>query len=631
KDFNIEQWTVFVNDGLDPDATPSQRHVLAPLLSEIATANTAANMQLGLHRIGATTRTGSAWSNGFPDRSRQVIIAENFAQSTQLNAKELQINTGINLTITNNLLVVSDAIVNNGTLRMAGGSQLVQTHENTANITGTGQLYIDQTSQTASVYRYDYWSSPVVENGETTYRIGQVMKDGTTPTSSSSTLRNINFVGGYNGDNTTSPISIANYWLYSFTNGAWNATGNTGTLNPGEGYLLKGPGVAQNYTFSGVPNDGTIASEITENTSKLVGNPYPSALDATKFIQDNTAVLDGSLYFWEHTGEARTSTEIEGHNKGGYQGGYATRNITMGVAATAIIGTDGLGSATYRVPGRYIAVGQGFFVGATSTGTLTFRNSQRSYQITDGSNSIFFKGSKIQTTTLPILKIGLDYTNTKQVKLHRQIGISFKEGNTDGYESGYDSEIYDLNTQDDDIYWKFGTGKKYVIAGVGAVQQEVEVPITLQVKSENPLVLFLDAKENISPDVYVYDKVENTKTKLSETGIVLNLDKGTYTNRFYISFNSVALSVDAILENQVALYYNKNAKELQIKMKSNMDVKKISLWNLLGQEVKSWKGKDLKTSDQTLKLKTGLLPAAVYVVKLQTFTGVVSKKIMVYR
>jgi hypothetical protein len=29
-------------------------------------------------------------------------------------------------------------------------------------------------------------------------------------------------------------------------------------------------------------------------------NPYPSALDAIAFINDNSNSIDGTLYFWEH-------------------------------------------------------------------------------------------------------------------------------------------------------------------------------------------------------------------------------------------------------------------------------------------------------------------------------------------
>ena len=43
----------------------------------------------------------------------------------------------------------------------------------------------------------------------------------------------------------------------------------------------------QNYVFVGKPNNGTIQLNISLNQSYLVGNPYPSALDADEFIKDN--------------------------------------------------------------------------------------------------------------------------------------------------------------------------------------------------------------------------------------------------------------------------------------------------------------------------------------------------------
>lgn len=631
KDFNLGQWTVFVDDGLDPDADPPERHVLAPLLSEIATANTAANIQLGVHRIGATTRTGSVWDSGFPDRSRQVIVAEDLEQSSRLNAKNLQLNLGANLTINNNVLVVTDSIVNNGTLRMAGTSQLVQTHANTTEVSGSGNLQIDQLGTLASIYRFNYWSAPVVENGSVTYRIGTVLKDGTVPTSYNSEITAINFIGGYDGAK-TSPISIASYWLYSYTNGAWNATGNTGVLNRGDGYLLKGPGVVQNYTFVGSPNDGLITTAIGASTSKLIGNPYPSALDATKFIRDNSDVIDGTLYFWEHTGELGT-TGTQGHNSGGYLGGYSTRNLTMGIAAnTGVVGTGGLGNATYRAPGLDIAVAQGFFVGGSEVGgTIVFNNAQRKYQTINGSNSLFFKGRpKVsKKTALPIVKLGLDYTNTEAQALHRQIGISFKEGNTFGYESGYDSEIYDLNTQDDDMYWNFGEEKNYVIAGVEAFNIAVEIPISLQIKSENSVTIRLDAFENIQGPICLFDALTNTFTDLKKSsGVQLNLAKGIYSNRFYLSFKEATLEVEDFKKvPDVQLYYSKATNSLCLQAKNEI-LKKITLFNIMGQQCKQWILKP--TGEKKLALIVREIPMGVYMVKVETSVQTVSKKLIIY-
>jgi len=632
--YDENNWTVFVDDLLDPSANPPERHYEAPLVTEIPTANTEANIQLGLHRINNVFRVIGIWFNGVADRSREVYIFENHEENTKFNARELYVQG--NFTINNTSLIVSDSIrIVDYSIRLVGNSQLIQTHSKTSSVSvlGLGNILIDQESPTASIYRYNYWSSPVVENGTNTFRIGSIMKDGTLPTSPTSTVVDINFIGGYDGAN-TSPISIASYWLYNYSNGTWNATGNTGVLNRADGYLLKGPGVAQNYTFTGIPNDGNISSDISPNTHKLIGNPYPSAIDATKFIRDNISVIDGTLYFWEHTGELGTTTAIEGHVQSGYEGGYATRNLTMGIAANTISeGTAGLGNASYQIPGPYIAVAQGFFVqGTAAGGTIVFDNSLRKYQPVTGSgtNSVFLKGGakRSKKTNLPIVKLGLDYTNAKGQKLHRQIGISFKKGNTFAYESGYDSEIYDLNTDENDMYWNFGDVKNYVIAGVEAFDEELEIPITLQIKSETPVAIKLDTFENIEGPISLYDALTNTYSDLKNEAATLALSKGTYTNRFYLSFKNSTLSVDGFnAADRIQLYHSKQDNSLQLETKNEL-VQKVIVYNNIGQLCQQWKFDSNKTYRFSLPLKD--LAIGLYIVKVETNARVITKKIMIF-
>jgi hypothetical protein len=74
---------------------------------------------------------------------------------------------------------------------------------------------------------------------------------------------------------------------------------------------MKGSGSTlgnQTYTFVGKPNNGTIASNTVGESILLTGNPYPSAIDADAFINDNIVLsnpfqvhLDGTLYFWNIT------------------------------------------------------------------------------------------------------------------------------------------------------------------------------------------------------------------------------------------------------------------------------------------------------------------------------------------
>ena len=94
--YTSSEWTAFVNDNLDPYrdlvAGGPERHPHDPLLSEIENANVTSNMRIGVHNVNPTNRTSNNWDNGFPDRTRRVIIQENFNTSSKLSARQLTVN-----------------------------------------------------------------------------------------------------------------------------------------------------------------------------------------------------------------------------------------------------------------------------------------------------------------------------------------------------------------------------------------------------------------------------------------------------------------------------------------------------------------------------------------------------------
>ena len=150
KDFNSDEWVAFVDDGLNPyrdlaNGGP-ERHPNAPLLSEIDNAHTKnleSNIAFGKHRFGPTHYTGGEWTNGVPDRTRRVVIDENHVSSIKFSALKLTVSPGAKLTISNNLLVVSEDITLTNLadeIRLVGNSQLIQTHTNTSKISGTGKI-----------------------------------------------------------------------------------------------------------------------------------------------------------------------------------------------------------------------------------------------------------------------------------------------------------------------------------------------------------------------------------------------------------------------------------------------------------------------------------------------------------
>ena len=259
-----------------------------------------------------------------------------------------------------------------GLIDLEGESQLVQGMDSKLDVGMAGALEVEQQG-TADTYTYNYWSSPVgvIDIGENNYSftVQDVMFDDSMPVNFNS--------NGYNGAN-TNPVTIADYWIWKYANNpsstysAWQHVRRTGTIQSGEGFTMKGPGSGEitddfSYVFNGKPNNGDVNLPIDAGNDYLIGNPYPSAIDANEFILDNgpnhdgaggAPLINGALYFWEHWGGGT-------HNLTSYQGGYATYNLSGGTAAVSYGVIDpnfSTGGTPNKIPGRYVPISQGFFV-----------------------------------------------------------------------------------------------------------------------------------------------------------------------------------------------------------------------------------------------------------------------------
>lgn len=543
--------------------------------------------------------------------------------------RELEVEAGGKLVVnTSTSIEVSNGIILNGEIRLTGSSQLIQTHTGISQVSGSGNLYVDQNSDLASVYMYNYFSSPVKTVGSSTYTVASVMKDGTVPTSISSSPVDIVFTGGYDGS--TSPLTLSNYWIYSYLNASssadWVRKLETGTFNPGEGYTIKGPGIAQNYTFKGLPNDGDYSFNIDADNVSLLGNPYPSAIDADLLFTESTNLA--TIYFWEHASNL-VLAGVLGHFKSNYIGGYSYRNATMGVAAaTPVPETGGLGGETYTAPGQFIPIGQGFFAEGASglAATVNFTNNQRAFE-TEAGDSHFYKTTSSSKATVyyPQLKIGFEAKNSDNMYIHSQVGISFSEGKTFATEAGFDSKkVY---IRDTDIYFQFqGYEDELVIAGVEKISNNLQVPLTIKVEEDNSEVfLMLDDKKNINRKVFLKDTHTNIYYDFS-TKFSLKLDNGIYKDRFYIVFEQKSLTIE---ENNFDTYftikYFKNQQKLKITNFTNTTIKQLNIYNIIGQRVYN-KAFNKKIEDQEIIINTSFLNHNFYILSIETEKGKLVKK-----
>ncbi|WP_298423407.1 DUF4347 domain-containing protein [uncultured Kordia sp.] len=654
--FTASEWTAFVDDNLDPYRVIGlggpERHPHDPLLSEVNTSIADKNQGLGYHRTGTTVRSGTAWSNGLPDRSRSVSVDEDYNHTgSTFSARGLTVNNNSKLAITDNALIVTDNITLSSTddeIRLVGNSQLVSTHTNGSLVTGAGKLYVDQNSEVPSTYRYNYFSSPVNSIGTSTYTVADVFKDGSTPLSSNSTAVNINFTGGFNGA-TTMPISIAEYWIYTFGATAnWTQELSGGTIPQTDGVIFKGPGQAQNYTFVGTPKDGTMQTTVAADTDYLVGNPYASAMSVQRFLEDNLTSTTGAVYFWEQKESINGDIDQNSHNYDGYVGGYAIRNIAMGLAANNPLNTTndnlgiaGLGSGPYREPGAYIPIGQGFFVEGSATGGIVeFNNSQREY-VLEGTNSVFFRNGgnntsytennetteSTNTSSLPIIKLGMDYVNQDNLDLHQQIGISFLQTNSFAFDVGYDATLADGVITG--FHWDFeNDDEKYAIAGVQEISTDLEVPLTIKMGYTGSIRIRIDEWANVNRNVYLIDKLNNIDYLISDVPADIFLNAGSYTDRYVLAFRiNGTLTTEEFTASEFYVYTEDATQDIMIVNTNLVQIENVQLYDVLGKQIQSWNIALKHKEGNKLRLKTNKLSSGIYFVKLKSSQGVTEKKV----
>lgn len=529
-----------------------------------------------------------------------------------------------------------------GKLDLQGKSQLVQTINSELDPTSSGYIERDQQGQ-SNLYNYNYWCSPVGSMSTTTnnnsFTVDGVFRDATNP----SNLQPINWTSGLNGA-PTSPITLSSFWIFKFQNQTpiyanWATVGPYGTLLPGQGFTVKSCGAAtpkQNFGFVGKPNNGTITSPIAGNNLNLTGNPYPSALDAQQFIKNNISVINGTLYFWEHFG---TNTS---HQLADYQGGYATINLVGGTPPVALANLSGLGSSK-KVPGRFIPVGQGFFVQANSLGgTLTFNNSQRAFVKEDAttSNTLFrqpdrwpissdFDNSNDAFEEDNFIRIRLGFDSASG--FHRQVLLGFMNENASSMmEPGYDA--HNIDTQPDDMYL-MKMAYKLIIEGEGYFNEDNIYPIGVKTGSLGMVKFTIDGIENLDEEqpIYIFDNVTNLYHDLRANDFSIELPQGLVLNRFSLRFKLDGMLASETFDNNnepLAVTFTTDDNTATIENGTNyMLVKSASLYNMLGQSVASWDFRNAKQSKIQVPLQD--ISTGTYIIKVRTTNGDVSKKIIV--
>jgi hypothetical protein len=351
-----------------------------------------------------------------------------------------------------------------------------------------------------------------------------------------------------------------------------------------EGYLIRMPNdhpaspTIWNGSFSGVPNNGTINKAITYNGStpfgyNMVGNPYPSTINAQAFITGNNANIESSLYFWR---------KINGDTGSA----YAVYN-SLGATATP-------SSAS---PNGTIQVGQGFFVKAKSNSTISFTNAMR---VANNDNQ-FFRTNQIQKD-----RIWLNLTNGSGVFSQTLIGyITDATQGVDIYDGKYINDSPVALTSNIN-------NEEYTIQGRPAFDPTDVVALNFKTDAAGDYTIALDHFDGVfatGQDIYLLDNNTGAETDLKAGPYTFAAAAGVDNTRFSLKYQKT-LKVDApaFNENSVRVYKNNGMLYVNSGIFAISNIKVFNIQGRLIAEQKNVKAttaaiSNLKATRQVLIVK----------------------------
>ena len=487
--------------------------------------------------VKTTTFDGSTWSNGNPAANVTVAynLSGNYTLSTDISACSCNILSG-NITVPSgkSMNLINKLTVSGGSITFENNANLIQTNS----VANSGVITVKRNSALQVRLDHTLWSSPV---------------------------ENVNLFG-------FSPLTLTNrFYTYATATNSYINTGlsASSTFIPGKGFAVRAPNtfptVPQTWegVFTGIPNNGNIPFTLeTSGTGyNLVGNPYPSPIDAASFISGNPNI-GGSLYFYAHTLTMGTNGLFPtGTN-------YAVWNASGSTVATS--GTSGVPSLT---PNGIIQVGQGFIVKAIGSGTVNFNNGMRA----NNNQNQFFRNA----TPLERHRLWLNLSNTSGID-YNQIMVGYIEGATMGFDTNFDASAF--GNSGSALASKID-GLDYTIQGRAlAFSDNDRILLGFKAEIAGNYTITLTDKDGLflgSQAVYILDTTTNSTHEIKTAPYTFYSEAGTFDNRFQLVYSTaLGTPISEFNSNSVKAYKKEGVYTI---LSERTPIKEVLAYDTLGR------------------------------------------------
>lgn len=557
--------TSFAVSGLTPSTTYSYKVRALSCTSESADSNLVA---AGTNS-DAVYWNGLFWSNGSgPTDALSAVINGPYHTGLHgsFSANSLTINSSLTVA-SGTTLHVKRYIKKNGLLPfiIENNANVVQ-EENSAN-SGTATVY--RNSAPIKLNDYTYWSSPV--SGQKLFAFSPL------------TLTNRFYV-------LHEPTNAYKGVFASTASGGLGQSTLTYDFEPARGYMVRAPNTyaATLQIFPGVFNgtlqNGDIHIAVTKMGSgyNMIGNPYPSTVDADAFLAANP----GTIYFWAH---------VDQSSAGGQN--YATYTRLGGTAAV----TGGL------IPNGTIQSGQGFMFHTQNAGTVHFTNAMRE----GNHDNQFYRSANTGRS-----RIWLNLTGDM---VSCQTLIGYAGDATNGLDTAIDGKFAGGSSSS---LSSLIEGQPFAIQGRALPFEATDVvPLRFVAAAAGSFTISIAQADGLFSDgqqVFLKDNVSGTVHDLA-TPYTFTSETGTFNDRFEVVYQAAPLGVSTPSEQAGILAFERTGS-LHV-MAPGLEINRISVYDLAGRKVLDYR--ELSGSELAVPFS---VPTALYIVDINTSGNVSVKK-----